>query len=267
RTLTFDLDYIRDVSGSNQTFLNNTYQADGTLTNSTTLADNLPAYINIYSAKADYTHPLKNKAKFEAGFKTSYVNTDNAANYFNVVDGVSSIDYNNTNRFLYKENINAAYVNFNKDFGRFSIQTGLRAENTNGIGHQLGNAQKADSSFANHYVDLFPTAYFSYNLDTAAHNVLVLSYGRRIDRPNYSSLNPFTFFVDNYTRFSGNPFLKPQFTDNYKLAYSYRSLITVAFAYNRTADVQGETIHRDSSIFISTQGNIGQQKQLDLSVS
>jgi hypothetical protein len=97
--------------------------------------------------------------------------------------------------------------------------------------------------------------------------MLVLSYGRRIGRPNYGSLNPFTFFVDEFTQFSGNPFLKPQFTDNYKLAYSFRSLFTVALLYNYTTNVQGETIHRDSNIFISTQGNIGQQKLLDFSVS
>jgi hypothetical protein len=121
-------------------------------------------------------------------------------------------------------------LNFNKNFGRVSIQTGLRVENTNGNGNQLGNADHADSSFVNHYTNLFPTAYVSYNLDTAGHNVLVASYGRRIGRPNYGSLNPFTFFVDEFTYFSGNPFLKPQFTDNYKLAYSYRSLFTVALA-------------------------------------
>jgi hypothetical protein len=267
RALTFDLDYIRDVSGSNQMFVNNTLLPDGTLTNPKILNDNLPSTINIYSVKADYTHPFSGKAKLDAGVKSSYVNTDNAANYFNVINNADSIDYNNTNRFLYKENINAAYINFNKNFGRFSIQTGLRLENTNGYGHQLGNAKKPDSTFANHYTDLFPTAYFSYNLDTAGHNVLVLSYGRRIGRPNYGSLNPFTFFVDEYTYFSGNPFLKPQFTDNYKLAYSFRSLFTVALAYNYTTDVQGETIHRSGDIFISTQGNIGKQKTVDLSVN
>ena len=267
RQLNFDLDYIHDASGSNQMFVNNAFLPDGTLTNSKALNDNLPSTINIYSAKADYTHPFRGKAKLEAGVKSSYVNTDNAANYFNVINNADSIDYNNTNRFLYKENINAAYINFNKNFGRFSIQTGLRLENTNGYGHQLGNAKKPDSTFANHYTDLFPTAYFSYNLDTAGHNVLVLSYGRRIGRPNYGSLNPFTFFVDEYTYFSGNPFLKPQFTNNYKLAYSFRSLFTVALAYNYTTDVQGETIHRNGSVFISTQGNIGIQKTLDLSVN
>ena len=267
RTLNFDLDYIRDVSGSNQLFVNNTFLPDGALTNSQTLSDNLPSTINIYSAKADYSHPLKGKAKLEAGIKSSYVNTNNAANYFNVVDGVSSIDYNNTNQFLYKENINAAYINFNKDFSRFSLQTGLRVENTNGDGHQLGNAEKADSSFANHYTNLFPTAYLSYNLDTAKHNVLVLSYGRRIGRPNYGSLNPFTFFVDEFTYFSGNPFLKPQFTDNYKLAYSFKNLFTVAVAYDYTTDVQGETIHNIGDVFISTTGNIGQLKTLNFSVN
>jgi len=267
RTLNFDLDYIRDVSGSNQLFVNNTFLPNGTLTNSQTLSDNLPSTINIYSAKADYSHPLKGKAKLEAGIKSSYVNTNNAANYFNVVDGVSSIDYNNTNQFLYKENINAAYINFNKDFSRFSLQTGLRVENTNGDGHQLGNAEKADSSFANHYTNLFPTAYLSYNLDTAKHNVLVLSYGRRIGRPNYGSLNPFTFFVDEFTYFSGNPFLKPQFTDNYKLAYSFKNLFTVAVAYDYTTDVQGETIHNIGDVFISTTGNIGQLKTLNFSVN
>jgi hypothetical protein len=267
RALTFDVDYIRDVAGSNQMFVNNTFLPDNTLTNSQTLRDDLPATINIYSAKADYSHPLKGKAKLEAGVKSSFVNTDNAANYFNVVDNVSTVDDNKTNRFLYKENINAAYVNFNKNFGRFSVQTGLRAENTNGNGHQLGNAEKADSSFINHYVNLFPTAYFSYNLDTAGHNVLVASYGRRIGRPNYGSLNPFTFFVDEFTYFSGNPFLRSQFTDNYRLAYSYRSLFTVAAGYNYTTDIQGETIHRSGNIFISTTGNIGKQKMLNLSVN
>ncbi|NCD69658.1 TonB-dependent receptor domain-containing protein [Mucilaginibacter agri] len=267
RVFSFDLDYIRDISNGEQEFVNNTYLPDGTLTNSQTITDNLPSTINIYSAKADYTHPLRGKAKFEAGVKSSYVNTDNAANYFNLVDGVSTIDYNNTNRFLYKENINAAYINFNKTLGRFDIQTGLRLENTNGTGHQLGNAQKPDSSFVNHYTNLFPTAYLSYKLDTAGHNVLVASYGRRIGRPNYGSLNPFTFFVDKFTYFSGNPFLKPQFTDNYKLAYNYKSLFTLAVSYNLTTDVQNETIHKSGDVFISTTGNIGQQKTLDFSAN
>lgn len=267
KALTFDADYVRDVAGSDQMFLNNTYLPDGTLQSSQTLTDNLPSYINIYAAKSDLTIPLKNKAEFSAGVKSSLVNTDNAANYFNLIDGVSTPDYNNTNRFMYKENINAAYVSFNKNWKRFSFQTGLRLENTNGSGRQLGNIEKKDSSFVNHYTDLFPTAYFSYKLDTAGHNVLVLSYGRRIGRPSYGSLNPFVFFVDKFTYFAGNPFLKPQFTDNYKLSYSYKSLFTVAFMYNYTTDYESEVINQSGDIFTSTTGNIGVRRSIDLSIN
>lgn len=153
RELTFDLDYIRNVFGRDQTLINNTYNLNSTLLTSQTLTNNLPGSINIYSAKADYSKPLKKKAKFEVGIKSSFVNTDNAANYFNVINNINTVDYNFTNNFLYKENINAAYTNFNKSFKRFELQTGLRLENTNGIGHQLGNVQKPDSSFINHYTD------------------------------------------------------------------------------------------------------------------
>ena len=266
KALTFDMDYIRDISGNDQTFVNNTFLPDGSLISSQTLIENTPSYIDIYAAKSDFSVPLK-KGKFEAGVKASYVSTDNAANYFNLLSGIITPDYNNTNRFLYKENINAGYVSYNQSFNRFSVQAGLRLENTNGNGHQLGNAVKKDSAFARHYTDLFPTAYFSYKLDTTGQNVMVLSYGRRVGRPNYSNLNPFIFFVDKFSRFQGNPFLKPQFTDIYKLAFSFKSLLTVALSYNYTADYQVETINQSGDIFISTSGNIGQSKNINLSVN
>jgi hypothetical protein len=265
--LTFDLDYIRNISGSNQTFINNTFNPAGALLVSQMLKNDLPAYINIYAAKADFTMPLKNEGKFEAGIKTSYVNTDNAANYFNVIGGVSSINYDNTNQFLYKENINAAYLNYNVNYGRFGVQTGLRMENTNGKGHQLGNAQRPDSLFINHYTNLFPTAYLSYKLDSAGHDMLVASYGRRIGRASYGQLNPFKNIIDKFTHFQGNPFLRPQFADNYKLAYSYKSLLTIALMYTHMIDVQGETIYQDGNIFVSTTGNIASRKMWDLSVN
>jgi len=267
KLLTFDVDYIRDVSGSDQTFLNNTYLPDGTLTSSQTLVENTPSYINIYAAKSDFSIPLKNKGKFEAGVKSSYVSTDNAANYFDLISGVLVPDYSSTNRFLYKENINAAYANYNQSLGRISVQAGLRVENTNGNGDQLGNVLQKDSAFTRHYTNLFPTAYFSYKLDTTGHNILVLSYGRRIGRPGYGDLNPFVFFIDKYSRFQGNPLLNPQLTDNYKVAYSYKSLFTLALVYNYTNGYQTETIEQQGDIFISTTGNIGTRKSIDLSAN
>jgi hypothetical protein len=267
KLITFDADYVRNEAGSDQSFLNNAYNAAGSLRSSEIITDDLPSYINIYAAKADLSLPFANKSEFDAGLKVSQVNTDNAANYYNVVGNVTTPDYNNTNRFIYRENINAAYLNYNKQWKRFSLQSGLRMENTNGSGHQLGNLYVHDSSFTNHYTNLFPTAYLSYKLDSAGNNTLVISYGRRVGRPNYSSLNPFVFFVDKFTYFAGNPYLKPQFTNNYKIAYSYKSLLTVSLLYNYTSGFQSETIRPSGSIFISTTGNIGALKSIDLSAN
>ncbi len=267
RVLSFDVDYIGYSSGADQSFNNGTYTAGGTLKNSQQIMAHLPSRISIYAAKIDYSIPLSGKAKLEMGLKSSYVTSDNEANYFNVVGGVSSVDYNNTNHFLYKENINAGYINFNKEFRRLSLQAGLRVENTNGNGHQLGNAYKPDSAFTKRYTSLFPTAFASYKLDSAGNDQLTLSYGRRIDRPNYQDLNPFVFMLDKFTSFSGNPFLRPQFSNDFKLAYTHKNKYTISAQYIHTSDVQIETIEQSGSVFISRSGNIGKWDYLVISIN
>jgi hypothetical protein len=259
KALTFDLDYVKYRTNGDDTFLNSSYRANGSLAGQQTITDHLPANIAIYSAKSDYTQPLQGKAKLEAGVKSSYVNTDNAANYFNVANGASQVDNNRTNQFLYKENINAAYLNFSKEFQRFAVQAGLRGEQTNVQGHQLGNAVKPDSSFNQHYFGLFPTAYLLYKLDSAGRHTLNFSFGRRIDRPFYQDLNPFVTIIDKYTYFSGNPFLKPQYTYNYELSYSAGSIFSATLFYNDYKSFQTETIQQSGGVFISTTNNIGQK--------
>jgi hypothetical protein len=260
KTLTVDIDYLKYDNNHDQTFFNNTYNAAGVLGSVQNIIDNTPTTINIYAAKTDYIQPLKGKANLAFGLKTSYVNTDNAADYFNVFNNTATVDYNNTNHFLYKENINAAYASFNKDLKRLSVQAGLRAENTNVSGNQLGNAQRPDSSFTQHYTSLFPTGYILYKLDTAGINSLKLDYGRRIDRPHYQDLNPFVTILDKYSQFSGNPFLRPQYSSYYELVYTYKSVITLTAEYNPITDYQVEVDNTaPGGIFTATTGNLGRR--------
>lgn len=267
KVLSFDMDYIHYGSGADQSFPTNTYSPGGSLKSSQQITASLPSNISIYAAKIDYAQTLPGKIKMETGLKSSYVTSDNEANYFNVVGGVSSTDYNNTNHFIYKENINAGYLNFSKEMKRFSFQAGLRAENTNGHGHQLGNVYRPDSTFNKYYTSLFPTAFVSYKLDSAGNDQLNLSYGRRIDRPNYQDLNPFVFLLDKFTSFSGNPFLRPQFSNDFKIAYTHKNKITISAQYIHTSDVQIETIEQNGSVFISRTGNIGKWDYLVISAN
>lgn len=267
KAISFDLDYLSYSASRDEQFFNQTRKPDNTLTTTQALTDYSPTAIQIYSAKTDFTQPIGADARIDAGLKTSYVSTDNKANYFNLSNGVSTVNYNFSNQFLYNENINAGYLNFNKVFKRFEIQVGLRMENTNASGHQLGNLQHADSSFTRHYTDIFPTAYISYKLDTSGNHLLVASFGRRIGRPYYQDLNPFVQPSDKFTYSSGNPFLRPQYTTNYKLAYSYKSIFTIGLYYNHVSDYRAEVIRQEGNIFIDGTGNIGSASFLGIAAN
>ncbi|RAJ32155.1 outer membrane receptor protein involved in Fe transport [Pedobacter cryoconitis] len=257
RELTADIDYVNYKTQNNQSFDNNSYPQDGLLASNYLLTGSLPAGINIYSAKMDYSHPLKSGVKLETGLKTSYTQTDNIADYFYTVNQVTKPDYNKTNHFLYKEHINAAYVNANKEFKGLTVQAGLRLENTVSNGNQLGNVQKADSTFKRNYTGLFPTLFLQYKLDSAGTNLLSMDYGRRIDRPYYQDLNPFLSPIDKFTYYTGNPFLKPSYTNSIELSHTYKGKFTTSLSYGKSLDQVNETIEIVNGIYYSRPGNIG----------
>jgi len=263
--LTFDLDYLNYQTSSDQSFANTSYLPNGTITHNDLLTGNLPAHINIYSAKTDYSQPLKMGVKLDAGLKTSYTETDNVANYFYTLSNVTLPDYGKTNHFIYKENIAAGYINASKDFKRLSVQAGLRIENTMTNGHQLGNAQKPDSSFKSNYTGLFPTLYLQYKLDTAGKQQLSLNYSRRIDRPYYQDLNPFLSPLDKFTYYTGNPFLKPSYIHTVELAYTFKN-ITTSLEYSKTLDNVNETIEILNGIYYSRPGNLGSMEYKTITI-
>jgi iron complex outermembrane recepter protein len=265
RELTADLDYAKYNSANNQFFMNASYTPDWVKMGQTDLYGNLPVGIDIYTAKMDYTHPMKSGWKLETGVKTGYVSTDNAANYFNLENSDWTPDYGKTNQFIYKENINAAYLNFSRQFKKWGVQGGLRFENTNYKGNQLGNAQRPDSAFSNNYNSLFPTVYFSYQANEK--HQFGINLGRRIDRPAYQDLNPFLYFLDNYTYESGNPFIKPQFTWNTELSHTYKGFLTTTINYSRTNDFMTETFEQSGYATIVREGNIGVRHNAGISMS
>jgi len=268
RMLTMDADYIRYGTYSDADYLYNTYDPAGTLTENERLEGTLPAIIDIVAFKTDYTHPFEQDSKLEAGFKSSYTSIDNRVDYFTTINSVTTPDYDKTNHFKYNEMINAAYVNFNKTIKRFAFQTGLRAEGTTSIGNQLGNAVKPSSRFKRDYLNLFPTAFVSYYLDSASTQQLVLSYGRRINRPYYQDMNPFVEPLDKFTFYTGNTLLKPMFSHDVTMTYNFKSLFSAAFSYNTYRNEIAETIMiTPEQLYYSMPGNIGQSQNINFSVS
>lgn len=265
KEITFDFDYSKFKATGGSLLTNNNYSADNILKSGNTLRGDFPVDISIVSAKTDYTLPLKNNAKLEAGLKSSFVLTVNKANFFNVVNGIDQVDYDKTNTFDYRENINAGYINYNKQWKKWGVQLGLRAEHTDVTGDQKGNAERNDSSFTRSYINLFPTSYLTYQANEK--NQFSLNYGRRIDRPNYESLNPFVFFIDNYTYQTGNPFLQPQITNNIEASHLYNEFLNTTINYSRTTNVFAESFTQNDFATIVSQSNVGTRTNLGIAVN
>lgn len=265
KELTADVDYLTYNSHKDQDFLNSSYTSGWGIKNVDQLIGELPSLINIYTAKIDYAQPLKNGIKVETGLKTSFVETDNTAGYFSVIGAAKTPDYDKTNQFVYKENINAAYLNMNREIKKWGIQTGLRLENTNYSGKQFGNPQRQDSSFKKSYTGLFPTVFVSYKANPK--NQFGISYGRRINRPDYEDLNPFLFFLDKYTYGAGNPFLKPSYAHTFELSHTYNDFLTTTLNYANTKDLFSEVFEQKGYATIVKQGNFGSANSASISVN
>jgi iron complex outermembrane recepter protein len=254
-----NVDYIQYDGRVSQNLVSSNFTPGNVLLSKSTLTSFLPATINIQTAKVDYTNPLTKNAKMEAGIKTSFVNTDNTADFFDVLSNVPVPNYEFSNRFQYKENINAAYINYSRDWKKISVQAGLRMENTNITGKQFGNPLQKDSNFTRNYTNLFPTFYLQYRADSLQKHVWGFSVGRRINRPNYQDMNPFTYPLDRFTYYAGNPFLQPTFAYSFEISHTYKNKITTTVEYSIINNLIQETNEQRGTIFYSRPGNFGRQ--------
>jgi hypothetical protein len=251
-----DANYLRYTGNGNQNLENQVFNSDGLQVRQDDFLYQLPNTMTIYTVKTDYVHPLKNKVRIEAGFKWSTVKNDNQSDYFRQINEQQLADNSRSNHFKYEEDFTAAYFNAQKTWKQFGIQTGLRIEHTSAAGAQLGNAEVAGSTFAKDYTQFFPTLFLSYKPDTLSRNTFVFSLTRRINRPNYQQLNPFTFFRDQYSYNSGNPELEPQYQYRYELKYQYRQILRMGLSYNHFTNVIFQTTNVTDGIFVTRPENV-----------
>jgi len=191
------------------------------------LYGNLPGSLNIYSLKADYDGML-GKGTFGAGAKSSYVNTDNNVHIYDGTNDLAPVDTGQSNHFIYSENINAAYVTYGRSLGKADFQAGLRAEQTVTNGDQVTTGQ----TFARNFWQLFPN--ISINDSIGKNNQLGLSLSRRIDRPTYNQLNPFSLYINPTFYLNGNPSLLPQNAYLAQLSDAFKQVFFLTFTYTHT---------------------------------
>lgn len=215
-----------------------------------------PTTIDIRVANTDYTHVWEGGSKIETGLRYSEVETTNLMDFKNRNASQWEQDLSKTNEFNYQEKISAAYITYHKQWGKVGIQAGLRGEYTQSIGESttLNQIEKRD------YLDLFPTLFMSYGI--SENHSSGFSISRRVNRPQYSLMNPFKYFIDQYTYQSGNPDLKPEYSWNLDLNYSFKNKYHLSLGGSLTDDVIAEVMGQDEdakSTYV-TRVNLHKQK-------
>jgi len=196
---------------------------------------------NRTSINLDYVDPLSETSKLEFGLQarlfdniTDYESDGRSQNEDG--DYIPSLTY-----FDYSRDIYSAYVNYSKKINKWNIQLGLRAETVNvetlAKETDLTTNSTTDIPFDNDYVQVYPSAFITYN--ASEKNSFQLSYSRRIDRPGVGQVNPLPEFNTPLISKFGNQDLLPQFTNSFETNYTRnleRGSITAGVFYRRIND-------------------------------
>jgi len=186
--------------------------------------------IKIYTAQIDYTLPLTKSSKFETGTKISIIDSKSDFKQFNSETGIFILDTSKSTIFLYDETNYAFYSNYNKKLKKWYFQFGLRGEFTKieGKSTTINEINKDD------YFKLFPSLFLNY-FPSEKHN-LSFTYGKRINRPKYSQLNPFQSFFSDFAANIGNPNLQPAISHNLDFTYMLNKKYRFNLFYNNQKD-------------------------------
>lgn len=240
RKLTVDLDWSKFKSSKRVNYLNQYADVGGKEAPAEAERSGMPIGIDIYVAKLDYEHPLSKSSKLEMGTKYSNVKSDNDLLFEKLVDQGWVNDVSRTNHFVYKEQIAAAYLDYNNSIGKWSLKAGLRGEYTFSDGNSITMSKRVKRN----YFELFPNANLSYSFNEK--HILSLGYTRKVTRPNYRQLNPFDYYIDKLTFERGNPYLNPQFSNEFSLSYTLLQRYNLTLGINDVKDAIVESMGQDS---------------------
>lgn len=222
-----------------------------------------PSTVNykIYSGQADLTLPFQ-FAKTETGIKFTNFDNNSDISYQNFTNGNFITDPLKSNVFEYNEKNYAAYLSFEKDFNeKWSAKAGIRYEYSTVNGNSITSGQQTENS----YGKFFPTAYITYKSNE--NNTFCLNYSKRINRPGFRAINPYRWYINVNSYFTGNPLLKPSINHNFELSHVYKGKLSTSAYFQRTTDAFDQLATLQGENRISTFENFYNQNSMGVTIN
>jgi outer membrane receptor protein involved in Fe transport len=251
----------------------NSEQSGGVLTSGQRMAN--PHSVKELSLSLDYSLPLREDDKFEAGYKSDIDRSrDSTSSWtFDPDSGTYLYDSGYSHVIASSDDVHALYSTYSASFSLpflpppaspltppssprpLGVEVGLRAE------YADRNIELVDSSrtFTVKGLDFFPTLHLSYAI--AKEHQVMGSYTRRIERPDGWELEPFLTWWNPHLVRRGNPDLKPEYYDSYELGYQMPAgagRITLDGYYRMTHNkVEDVTSNYAPGVLLRSVANVG----------
>lgn len=250
--LTADVNVSKVDGGTDGLYVTQYFDADNNLIGNPILQKQSGGGGNIFTTvQTDYVDMLSEKLKMETGLRASIRTFDsrNKTMYFNygVNDFIEAPAL--TSNYSYTDQVYAAYSTFTTALGKLNTQAGLRVESSD----YSGFLPDSNLTFKVAYpVSLFPSAFASYKLNES--NDVQFTYSRKINRPNFFQLIPFTDYSDSLNFKRGNAALRPEFINALELSWQKtisRGNSVLASVYHKTVTniVTGYQVLEYSSVY------------------
>ena len=175
-----------------------------------------------FTLQTDFVNPIKENMKIETGLRMQSRNIDsrNDISYIEPSGAITKIPQLSS-KYVNKDQVYAGYVTFSNSIKDFGYQLGLRVESSNYEGVVKTTTSKSNDttiSYSNDFpLSFFPSIFMTQKLKN--NQELQLNISRRINRPNFFQLFPFTDYSDSLNLSRGNPDLKPEFTYSGEISY------------------------------------------------
>ena len=223
-SITFNGHYTTFNEDQNQGVYSSYFFPNGNLSREFNFSTDAQQDIQIYTGQVDFVMPSE-QFRFEAGAKASTIKSNSGIDFYNIVGANQTLNASLSDNYEYDETIWAGYLSTLRDWEKWSIKIGLRGEYTDA----LGSSNSLNTNTSQNYFELFPTAFILHA--PSSNHSFSFDYSRKLERPRYDDLNPFSYFLNENNFSTGNPNLTASFSHNFNLNYTLKDTYFFDFYY------------------------------------
>jgi len=220
---TADANFNKSRNENNNLLTTNNYTAQGgTLTRSFQQLLNGGGETQFMTIQTDFVNPLTVNSKLEMGARAQMRKTDSRNDNSVIAGGIPIKVPQLSSLYMNEDHVYAAYATYTNKIKNFGYQLGLRAESSDYQGEVQTTSPTGKDSLINYEnsfpISFFPSIFLSQKLKKDQD--MQLNFSRRINRPNFFQLFPFTDYSDTLNLSRGNPNLVPEFTYSFEISYT-----------------------------------------------